>query len=198
MPATESSPSAVERAPLARLSFGPFTFDTRSRLLNREGQEVALPPRVIGVLELLLGRAGDVVSRQELIDSIWKDAFVTDTSLAEAVSVLRQALGDDPQAPTYIQTLHRRGYRLIASVGPVAPAPASVPAPAELVAPSSETAGRPALGFAVAVIAAVFSSLIAVVALWRVTHAPPVQERVPVRFSIPPPDRKSTRLNSSH
>ena len=53
MPATESSPSAVERAPFARLSFGPFTFDTRSRLLSREGQEVALPPRVIGVLELL-------------------------------------------------------------------------------------------------------------------------------------------------
>ena len=52
--------------------------------------------------------------RQELIDSVWKDAFVTDTSLAEAVSFLRQALGDDPQAPTYIQTVHRRGYRFVA------------------------------------------------------------------------------------
>ena len=56
------------------------------------------------------------MSRQELIDTVWKDAFVTDTSLAEAVSVLRQVLGDDPQSPTYIQTLHRRGYRFVAPV----------------------------------------------------------------------------------
>ena len=99
-----------------RVSFGAFAFDTHTRLLSRGGQEVALPPRVLGVLELLLERAGDVVSRQELIDTVWKDAFVTDTSLAEAVSVLRQALADDPQAPTYIQTLHRRGYRFVAPV----------------------------------------------------------------------------------
>ena len=75
-------------------------------------------------------RAGDIVPRQELIDSVWKDAFVTDTSLAEAVSVLRQALGDDPQAPTYIQTLHRRGYRFVAPVtllSPLSPANGSVP-----------------------------------------------------------------------
>src|SRR5262249_26586688 len=46
-------------------------------------------------------------------DRVWKDAFVTDTSLAEAVSFLRQALGDDPQSPRYIQTVHRRGYRFL-------------------------------------------------------------------------------------
>src|SRR5438045_4890172 len=50
------------------------------------------------------------------MDAVWKDAFVTDTSLAEAVSFLRQALGDDPQAPRYIQTVHRRGYRFLAPV----------------------------------------------------------------------------------
>jgi hypothetical protein len=55
---------------------------------------------------------------------VWKDAFVTDTSLAEAVSYLRQALGDDSQAPTYIQTVHRRGYRFVAAVLDVA-APAA-------------------------------------------------------------------------
>ena len=99
-----------------RVSFGPFAFDRRSRLLWREGTEVALPPRVLGVLELLLHRAGEVVGRQELIDTIWKDAFVTDTSLAEAVSFLRQSLGDDPQSPRYIQTVHRRGYRFVAPV----------------------------------------------------------------------------------
>jgi serine/threonine-protein kinase len=98
------------------LTFGPFTFDPGNRLLTRHGVELALPPRVLGVLEVLLRRAGEVVPRQELIDSVWKDAFVTDTSLAEAVSVLRQALGDDPQSPAYIQTFHRRGYRFVAPV----------------------------------------------------------------------------------
>src|SRR3982750_1862970 len=101
-----------------RISFGPFEFDRQSRLLSREGTEIALPPRVLGVLELLIERAGQVVARQDLLDGVWKDAFVTDTSLAEAVSFLRQALGDDPQAPTYIQTVHRRGYRFVAPVSP--------------------------------------------------------------------------------
>ena len=104
-----------------RLTFGPFRFDPGRRLLERDGVELALPPRVLGVLEVLLRRPGDVVSRQELMDNVWKDAFVTDTSLAEAVSVLRQTLGDDPQAPSYIQTLHRRGYRFVAEVEEQAP-----------------------------------------------------------------------------
>src|SRR3954471_14301107 len=97
-----------------RVSFGPFAFDPENRLLWRDGSEIALPPRVSGVLAALLDRAGHVVARQDLLDRVWKDAFVTDTSLAEAVSFLRQALGDDPQSPRYIQTVHRRGYRFLA------------------------------------------------------------------------------------
>jgi DNA-binding winged helix-turn-helix (wHTH) protein/Tol biopolymer transport system component len=99
-----------------RIRFGPFAFDRQSGLLWRDGAEIALPPRVLGVLALLVDRAGQVVARQDLLDGVWKDAFVTDTSLAEAVSYLRQALGDDPQAPRYIQTVHRRGYRFLAPV----------------------------------------------------------------------------------
>jgi len=102
--------------PPATVEFGPFVFDRTNGLLRSEGREVALPPRVLGVLELLVSRAGAIVSRQALIDTVWKDAFVTDTSLAEAISVLRQTLGDDPQSPKYIQTVHRRGYRFVAPV----------------------------------------------------------------------------------
>src|SRR6476646_7916336 len=86
------------------IGFGPFAFDRQSR--------------VLGVLELLIERPGQVVPRQDLLDRVWKDAFVTDTSLAEAVSFLRQALGDDPQSPRYIQTVHRRGYRFLAPITP--------------------------------------------------------------------------------
>src|SRR5215472_2145678 len=109
-----------------RISFGPFAFDPQSGLLWRDGAEIALPPRVLGVLETLLERPGEVVTRQELLDRVWKDAFVTDTSLAEAVSVLRQALGDDPQSPTYIQTVHRRGYRFVAPLVSVQDQPPSL------------------------------------------------------------------------
>src|SRR4051794_21727131 len=101
-----------------RIRFGPFAFDRQSRLLWRDGVEIALPPRVLGILELLIERAGQVVARQDLLDRVWKDSFVTDTSLAEAVSFLRQALGDDPQSPTYIQTVHRRGYRFLMTPTP--------------------------------------------------------------------------------
>ena len=113
-----------------RISFGPFAFDRQSRLLWRDGAEVALPPRVLGVLEVLIDRPGQVVARQDLLDGVWKDAFVTDTSLAEAVSFLRQALGDDPQSPRYIQTVHRRGYRFMAPIeaGTAAPPPSAAPA----------------------------------------------------------------------
>jgi DNA-binding winged helix-turn-helix (wHTH) protein/Tol biopolymer transport system component len=98
------------------VAFGPFTFEPDNQLLRRGTDDIAAPPRVLGVLDLLLERAGDLVPRQELIDRVWKDAFVTDTSLAEAVSALRQILADDPQSPTYIQTVHRRGYRFVAPV----------------------------------------------------------------------------------
>src|SRR6188508_1480469 len=123
------------------IGFGPFAFDRQSRLLWRDGTEVALPPRVLGVLEVLIDRPGEVVARQDLLDGVWKDAFVTDTSLAEAVSYLRQALGDDPQAPKYIQTVHRRGYRFVAPVTPGAGG-LTPPPPAGGLTPDGADGGR--------------------------------------------------------
>jgi DNA-binding winged helix-turn-helix (wHTH) protein len=130
-----------------RISFGPFAFDRQSRLLWRDGAEIALPPRVLGVLEVLIDRPGQVVARQDLLDGVWKDAFVTDTSLAEAVSFLRQALGDDPQAPRYIQTVHRRGYRFLPAVTEEPPARGLTPSDAGSGADRGLT---PDLHFAVA------------------------------------------------
>src|SRR5689334_23045607 len=147
MPATDvpARPLRIRRPILA---FGPFTFDPDNHLLRRGGDQIAAPPRVLGVLDLLLERAGDLVPRQELIDRVWKEAFVTDTSLAEAVSGLRQLLGDDAQAPTYIQTVHRRGYRFVAPVEVVGPkpAPATAPSPATPPAASAPESVRPSIG----------------------------------------------------
>jgi DNA-binding winged helix-turn-helix (wHTH) protein len=107
------------------LRFGPFEFDRSDRVLYRSGVEVPLPPRALGVLEYLLERPGKLVSKQALMDAIWKDATVTETSLIEAISVVRQTLGDDPQQPIYIQTVHRRGYRFVASLAAQPDSPAS-------------------------------------------------------------------------
>lgn len=188
------SPVAVpEQARLPVLLFGPFAFDTHTRLLTRGGQEVAMPPRVLGVLELLIQRAGDVVPRQDLIDTVWKDAFVTDTSLAEAVSVLRQVLGDDPQSPTYIQTRHRRGYRFVSPVtveGQPVPAPAlrqtpAAPPTAEPNAtPDAEVVSPSIGGQLVPWSAAVIFGFIAIVAIWQTTRHNATQSVPAARFSI--------------
>jgi DNA-binding winged helix-turn-helix (wHTH) protein len=95
--------------------FGPFRYVPRDGLRRAEA-EVPLPPRALAILEALLARPGEVVSKAELLDAGWKDAFVTEASLLEAVRVLRTALGDDRRSPAYIQTVHRRGYRFLAPV----------------------------------------------------------------------------------
>lgn len=176
--------AAIEKRRTSLLAFGPFSFDRNSRMLRRGEELVPLPPRAVAVLELLLERAGDVVPRQELIDTVWKDAFVTDTSLAEAVSFLRQTLGDDPQAPGYIQTVHRRGYRFIA---PVTPPVAGEPSTAsERISPSIATQLLP---WSVAAL----SLATAIAAVWHVASresaAPPI-----VRFEVATP--AGTRLDT--
>ena len=103
-------------APQGTFAFGPYRFDRSNGVLSSNGAECALPPRVLRVLEHLLARSGEVVSKQELLDAVWPDTVVAETSLADAIKILRQALEDDPQQPTYLQTVHRRGYRFIAPV----------------------------------------------------------------------------------
>jgi eukaryotic-like serine/threonine-protein kinase len=100
------------------VSFGPFRFDPTNGLW-RDGVEVPLPPRAIGVLQALVTDAGSVVSKQALLDASWRDTFVTEASLLEVIRLLREALGDDRVNPRYIQTVHRRGYRFVAAVSKV-------------------------------------------------------------------------------
>jgi DNA-binding winged helix-turn-helix (wHTH) protein len=157
-----------------RIRFGPFAFDRQNRLLWRDGAEVSLPPRVLGVLEVLIDRPGQVVARQDLLDGVWKDAFVTDTSLAEAVSSLRQALGDDPQAPRYIQTVHRRGYRFLA--------PISQP-----VVTHPDVDGRASRGWLLVPLSAALITLgFLIGAMWQVTPAPPADAAPIARFDLRP------------
>jgi DNA-binding winged helix-turn-helix (wHTH) protein len=173
------------------VAFGPFTFDRVSQLLRRHGEEIPLPPRVLGVLVLLLQHPGEVVTKQALIASVWRDAFVTETSIAEAVSVLRQTLGDDPQRPTYVQTLHRRGYRFIADVRDASPAAAIPAAPAlsnsteDVDRTAAERGGpEPRLAALVPWLVALFSLLTAAAAVWQYVGTAPPEAPSPVRFTV--------------
>jgi DNA-binding winged helix-turn-helix (wHTH) protein/Tfp pilus assembly protein PilF len=113
----------------ASYRFGPFTLDGGSYRLLREGEAVPLSPKIIDLLLYLAARPSALVSKDELFAALWPDVAVTDNALTQAVSELRQALGDDPSKPQYVQTVARRGYRFIAPVEPLAPGVAA-PAPA--------------------------------------------------------------------
>jgi len=96
--------------------FGSFTLDTASFRLLRSETPISLPSKPIELLLYLLDRPSMLVPKEELFKVLWPDVIVTDNALTQAVSDLRQALGDDPANPVYIQTVPRRGYRFVASV----------------------------------------------------------------------------------
>jgi DNA-binding winged helix-turn-helix (wHTH) protein/Tfp pilus assembly protein PilF len=104
--------------------FGPFLADrTRYRVLRDEAV-VELTPKLLDLLLHLLDNSGALVTKEQLLDALWPGANVTDNALAQAVSELRQALGDDAGSPQFIKTVARRGYRFIAPVARVESAPA--------------------------------------------------------------------------
>lgn len=93
--------------------FGPYRLD---RVLRRGDETVALTPKAIGVLRALVARAGDLVTKDELLSAVWPGVIVTDAALTVCVAELRKALGDDARQAHFIATMHRRGYRFAAVV----------------------------------------------------------------------------------
>src|SRR5262245_65311955 len=92
---------------------------------------VRLPPKAFAVLRLLMEQAGQLVTKETLLEAIWPDAVVTEAVLTVCIGELRKALRETAQAPRFIQTVHRRGYRFIGHLPPVVPS-TSPPAPLSL------------------------------------------------------------------
>ncbi len=109
--------------------FGPFRLDLRNEILWKGEGVILLQPKPFSVLKLLADRAGQLVTKEELLEAVWPSAHVSDSVLKVVVSDLRRALGDSPRAPRFIETAHRRGYRFIAEVrtAPCGEPSASVP-----------------------------------------------------------------------
>jgi DNA-binding winged helix-turn-helix (wHTH) protein len=98
------------------LAFDQFVLDQVSGELYGRSGAVPLTPRALAMLEYLAARPGRLISKRELLDALWPGAYVADGVLKVCVSEIRRALGDDAQAPKFIETAHRRGYRFIAPV----------------------------------------------------------------------------------
>src|SRR5215831_18895775 len=99
------------------LRFDVFELDTAAGELRRQGDRVKLPPQPLRVLELLVRRGGEVVTRTDIRDRIWTDSFVDfEQSLNFCIRQIREALGDTADAPRFIETLPRRGYRFLRPV----------------------------------------------------------------------------------
>ena len=87
--------------------------------VSRAGQPVALEPKTFDVLRYLIEHRDRLVTKEELLDTVWKDTFVTPNVLTRAVAQLRKAIGDDAFEARYVETVAKRGYRFIATVEPL-------------------------------------------------------------------------------
>ena len=113
----------TEKQQLAVFTIGEWTFDPRSDEIARAGEKRALEYRAARLLNLLSRRRGDVVSREEIVGEIWQGRTLSDHSVAVVISDLRKALGDDAKSPRFIETVAKRGYRLLAEEIPAAAVP---------------------------------------------------------------------------
>ena len=112
VPAVEPSESGAVRA----YGFGPFRLIPAERILRRADEVLPLPPKAFDTLLLLVRNPGHLLSKAELMQSLWPDSFVEEVNLANNVSLLRKVLQDPAARSTYIQTVPKVGYRFLPTV----------------------------------------------------------------------------------
>jgi DNA-binding winged helix-turn-helix (wHTH) protein/pimeloyl-ACP methyl ester carboxylesterase len=113
--------------------FGPFQLDVRERRLSRGSAVIPLRLKVFDTLRVLVENAGRLVTKQELLDTVWPETTVEENNLNHNVSALRKALGDRATGQRYIETVPRVGYRFVAFVEAAVPPPAAASASAAKV-----------------------------------------------------------------
>src|SRR6185437_10440086 len=102
--------------------FGPFRLDCAEQRLLRHNQPVALTPRALNLLKVLVQHAGHLVTKEDLLRTLWPESFVEEANLSVNVSAVRRAIGDGQTGQAqYIETVPKLGYRFIAPVRQVAP-----------------------------------------------------------------------------
>jgi DNA-binding winged helix-turn-helix (wHTH) protein/predicted ATPase len=112
------------------LVFPPFRLDAADQRLYRNSDPVGLRPKAFAVLWHLLQRPGQLVTKDELLETVWPETSVSDAVLKVCIREIREALSDDPATPRFIETAHRRGYRFIGKLASAAAASERATAPA--------------------------------------------------------------------
>jgi transcriptional activator of cad operon len=121
------------------IQIGDWVADPQTDTIRRPGQTQKLEPRTMRLLLLMAANPGVVLSVERMLNEVWQGVVVSPASVYQAVSQLRRLLGDTDPDPTYIATVPRKGYRLMAQVVSLAPAPTGPPKP---VAPASPVISR--------------------------------------------------------
>src|SRR5215475_7163415 len=99
------------------VNFGPFCLDLAAECLWKGSRAIKLRPKAFAVLDYLVCRPAKLVTKEELLNEVWAGTFVGEAVLKVAIRQIREALDDDPGAPRFIETAHRRGYRFIGQIG---------------------------------------------------------------------------------
>ena len=102
--------------PKVLYEFGPFRVDPEKQILLRGSQPVAITPKTFDTLLILVRHSREVVSKNDLMNELWPDAFVEEANLSQNIFMLRRVLGDTPEDRRYIVTLPGKGYRFVADV----------------------------------------------------------------------------------
>src|SRR5215471_6136290 len=102
--------------PVAQWIFGPFRLDPHNACLWRGVELVPLPPTAFALLYYLVTHAGQLVTKDALLDAVWAETVVSEAALKVRMGEVRKALGETARAPQCIATIHRRGYRFVAPV----------------------------------------------------------------------------------
>lgn len=121
-------------------SFPPFRLDVANEQLWREEQLIALRPKTFAILRYLAEHPNRLVTKEELLHAVWGDTLVSEEGLRDYLREIRQALGDDAEAPRFVETVRGRGYRFLPSTTtqPVQSAKLHVPSPPPSPAPSPQ------------------------------------------------------------
>lgn len=121
----------ADGAELVRFHFDGVTVDLKQHRIERDGIDVAAEPQVIDVLAYLINNRDRVVSKEELLDSVWGDRFVSESALTSRIKSVRRCVGDDGKAQRVIRTAHGRGYQFVAELHEAPTTPASTRTQAE-------------------------------------------------------------------
>lgn len=100
----------------ALYEFGPFSLNPAQQLLVEGTKKISLTPKAFQTLLVLVESQGQIVTKEELLQKVWPDAFVEEATLAQNVFTLRKQLSDDREGALYIETVPKRGYRFVAEV----------------------------------------------------------------------------------